>query len=466
MEDKDFCESGVIEAVTVIIMSSIEPILNSAKNTAAMYFNNQYRNETTVSKRAIGVIKYPDLLVDYACKARENVYDAVLNKNGIIDLGLAENTLCEDMILKKLNDIHSKIKIQHEDLYYFKNHGSDKFREAVSKFMTTFLHPINPIDKNNLIILSGVTSLLNIVAFGLAEENDYFLCLTPYYSRIRNDILDFARIQTYDVSIKETGPNGEIEYIVTYKKLEAAYLKAKEKGYSIKGIVVINPNNPTGRLLPKNEIEIIFQFAKSFDLHAIFDEIYGLSIFGTDAEPMSVLSMNIPQPTKTHVLWGFSKDLALSGFRCGVLYSQNDKLLSFMRKVSFYSGISMVVQNLLTRFIEDIDWFKNIYFPTLRERMSETYEMAVSQLESKGVTVYRSSGGFFIWANFCKFMKEDTFECEMELFKTFFEHKVFFCGGRISYSKEPGWFRIIFTRKMPILKVALERIEKVLELYG
>ncbi|GAB1598943.1 1-aminocyclopropane-1-carboxylate synthase-like protein 1 isoform X1 [Argonauta hians] len=452
-------------AIPMSSSSLMQPILSSVKSSTAKYFNINYENESTISQRAIDVIKYPDMLLDYVSKMKLNAYDPVHNRDGIIDLGLAESRLCEELVLEKLNDTNSKLKIKSKDLYYFTNHGNDRFREALSRFMTTFFNPLEPIDKNNLIATTGVTSLLNIIAFGLAEENDYFLCMTPYYTRIKNDLHDFGRVQTYDVAIKETDLNGEVKYVVTYKKLEAAYLKAKEKGYKIKGILVINPNNPTGRIMPKNEIDIVFQFAKSYDLHIVFDEIYGLSIFGTDADSRSILSMNIPQPTKTHVLWGFSKDLTLSGFRCGVLYSQNQKLLSFMRKVAFYFAIPSLVQNLLASYIEDIDWFKNTYFPTLRRRMFDTYEMVVSRLESMGVTVYRSKGAFFVWANFSKFMKENTFECEMELFKTFFEHKVFFTGGRLSYAKEPGWFRIIYTLKTPLLKVALERIEEVLEIY-
>lgn len=52
-----------------------------------------------------------------------------------------------------------------------------------------------------------------------------------------------------------------------------------------------------------------------------------------------------------------------------------------------------------------------------------------------------------------QFMQDKSFKSEDDLFKLFFKHKVFFAQGSVFYSKEPGWFRIIFTQNLEILQV-------------
>lgn len=50
-------------------------------------------------------------------------------------------------------------------------------------------------------------------------------------------------------------------------------------------------------------------------------------------------------------------------------------------------------------------------------------------------------------------MQDKSFKSEDNLFKLFFKHKVFFAQGSVFYSKEPGWFRIIFTQNLETLQV-------------
>ncbi|CAE1283617.1 unnamed protein product [Acanthosepion pharaonis] len=343
----------------------------------------------TISQRALDVIHYPDPLLSYVTEAKKNPYQPMYNENGVVEIGLAENKLCEDLIKQKLTEL-LPTKIESDDLYYFTNHGSVGFRRAIKNFLNKFFNPLNPINEENLVVVTGVTCVLDLVADGLAEEGDRFLCPAPYYSRIRNDIHDKSQVYTYDVDIAETGVR-------------------------IKGIIVINPNNPSGQLLTKEEIDDVLQFTKLNNIHAIFDEIYGLSIHSRKNVFRSVSSVENLDPEKTHFMWGLSKDIGLAGFRCGVLHTTNKELLNFVQKVAFCSSLPLFVQKILESLLNQTEWLETKYFPILQQRLEESYQIATERLKKLGVTIYPSDGGFFIWANFSKFMQDKSFKSEDDL---------------------------------------------------
>jgi aspartate/methionine/tyrosine aminotransferase len=65
-------------------------------------------------------------------------------------------------------------------------------------------------------------------------------------------------------------------------------------------------------------VEKILKFCEDHDLHLVVDEIYALSIFG-DSSFTSIGELLPSFGERVHGLWGFSKDLSMSGIRFGVL---------------------------------------------------------------------------------------------------------------------------------------------------
>ncbi|KAK3083172.1 hypothetical protein FSP39_015704 [Pinctada imbricata] len=79
------------------------------------------------------------------------------------------------------------------------------------------------------------------------------------------------------------------------------------QGKIVRGVVISNPDNPTGRVYTKAEIMDVLEMCAKHQLHVVMDEIYALSVFG-DVVFESVLSFpDIPDPKRTHFLWSVSK---------------------------------------------------------------------------------------------------------------------------------------------------------------
>ncbi|MFO8016753.1 MAG: pyridoxal phosphate-dependent aminotransferase [Candidatus Woesearchaeota archaeon] len=89
---------------------------------------------------------------------------------------------------------------------------------------------------------------------------------------------------------------------------------------SISGILVINPNNPTGAVYPRDILEGIVDLAEEFDQFLIFDEIYmNLSYNGNDVVPLCEIIRDVPGIS----MQGISKEWPWPGARCGWIEAYN-----------------------------------------------------------------------------------------------------------------------------------------------
>ena len=107
--------------------------------------------------------------------------------------------------------------------------------------------------------------------------------------------------------------------------------KVKSHG-TIVGILVINPDNPTGHVYPEKTLREIVRIAKEYDLFLIFDEIYTNIIYnGKTTLPLSDIIEDVPGMS----MKGISKEFPWPGARCGWIEVYNaDKDESFARYVN------------------------------------------------------------------------------------------------------------------------------------
>ncbi|CAH1786968.1 unnamed protein product [Owenia fusiformis] len=413
-------------------------------------------NKPYLSKRGIHSRDYPNFMDEWGLQVLANPWNKENNPNGFIDFGIAENKLCQDLLSEKVNDQDGKIP--SDAFYYHEWRGTDTFREAIGKLITRKFKTYKPVDPENLVVTNGLGAAIDLLSHTIVDPEEYFLAPSPYYYRVTNDSGHRAQARVWNVDL-----DSQDGFEMTVEKLEAAYKDAIEHGASVRGMILINPHNPMGTIYSKKLVIEILEFAAKYELHVVMDEIYGMSVFGEGAEFNSVLSLeNVPDPMRTHVLWGFSKDFCLSGFRCGVIHTINDDIKVVLAHLSYFTSVPIIVQNKLTEIITDDEWLENKYFPTNLKRMKDTFEFITSKLMDIGVPSMKSEACFFVWADFSKFLSEQTHEAEMTLFRQFFDAHVYLMPGQALYCKNPGWFRIVFTLPRPMVEVGVGRIASVL----
>ncbi|KAG7252944.1 hypothetical protein CRUP_016737 [Coryphaenoides rupestris] len=61
----------------------------------------------------------------------------------------------------------------------------------------------------------------------------------------------------------------------------------------------------------------------------------------------------LPDPQRTHVMWGFSKDFAMAGVRLGTLYTENKDVMEALCQLAYLHGVPGSTQHQMTRLLQD-----------------------------------------------------------------------------------------------------------------
>jgi aspartate/methionine/tyrosine aminotransferase len=198
------------------------------------------------------------------------------------------------------------------------------------------------------------------------------------------------------------------------------------------------------------------------------NEVYMNSIFKEGVEFQSFLGLKpeeVPDPQKVHFVWAASKDLSMSGMRFGVIHTLNSSIMSCITSFAYFQSIPVYIQKVMARLLSDRDWLNNVYFPTSHQRLREAHQVTTDALDELGIPYLNRPSGLYVYANFKKLMPSLTESDEMKLFYRFIDGGIYLAPSLAFYSDERGWFRIIFSRPIDEIKLAMKRLAKICQVF-
>jgi alanine-synthesizing transaminase len=233
-----------------------------------------------------------------------------------------------------------------------------------------------------------------------------------------------------------------------------------------KGIVVINPNNPTGALYPKEILEGIVQIARENDLILFADEIYDRLVM--DGEKHIALASLAPD-ILTLSFNGLSKSHRVAGFRCGWMclcgekkhaqgYIEGLNLLSSMRLCS-----NVPAQSIIQTCLGGTQSADQLLLPS--GRIYEQRQYIYNALNSiPGVSTTKPKAAFYIFPKLEteKFGIVNDEQFALDLLR---EKKILItCGTGFNWPT-PDHFRIVYLPSVDTLKESMDRLGDFLEGY-
>lgn len=173
---------------------------------------------------------------------------------------------------------------------------------------------------------------------------------------------------------------------------------------TIAGILIINPDNPTGMIYPERVLKEIVAIAQEHDLFLICDEIYANIEYGDDAfVPLSRLLNGVP----AIIMRGLSKEVPWPGARCGWIevYNKNSDAV-FARYIKSINDAKMLEvcsttlpQKVLPAILSDARYKE--YLQSRRDAYSTRADAAHAVLRKiAGVSVVKPSGAFYVTLTF------------------------------------------------------------------
>ena len=233
-----------------------------------------------------------------------------------------------------------------------------------------------------------------------------------------------------------------------------------------KAIVVINPNNPTGALYPKEVLEQIVEIARRHGLMIMADEIYDRLVMD-GAQHISIASL---APDLLCVTFnGLSKSHMVCGFRVGwMVFSGNKEIgrdyingvnmLSNMRLCSNVPGQS-IIQTALWGYQSVNEYI------VPGGRIYEQREVIYDALNSiPGISVKKPKAAFYIFPkiDIKKFNITDDNKFALDLLK---QKRVLVVPGRGFNWPEPNHFRIVYLPRVQVLQEAAKKLSSFFENY-
>ena len=169
---------------------------------------------------------------------------------------------------------------------------------------------------------------------------------------------------------------------------------------SIAGILIINPDNPTGMVYPKAVLKEIVAIAKEHDLFLVSDEIYANIEYGSDAfVPLSLLLDGVPAV----IMRGLSKEVPWPGARCGWIevYNKNSDpvFARYIKTINDAKMLEVCSTTLPQKVLPGI--FSNPHYAAYLQSRRDAYRARADTAHKalrkiKDVSVVKPSGAFYV----------------------------------------------------------------------
>ena len=313
---------------------------------------------------------------------------------------------------------------------------------------------IENVSVNDIYIGNGASELIIMSLQALLDHGDEILVPAPDYP-------------LWTASVNLAGGTA-VHYLCDeesdwYPDIEDIKKKITPK---TKGIVIINPNNPTGAVYPKSVLLEIVKLAEEHDLILFSDEIYDRILYD-DEEHVSTASLTDEVLCVT--LNGLSKSHRIAGFRAGWMVLSGDK----SRAADYIEGIHMLASmrlcsNALAQYTIQtaLGGYQSINeFIVPGGRLREQRDIAYQMLnEIPGLSCVKPKGAFYAFpkVDVDRFNIKDDMKFIKDLLQA---KKVLLVQGTGFNWPAPDHFRVVFLPAKEDLKMAIRRIGSFLEDY-
>lgn len=335
---------------------------------------------------------------------------------------------------------------------YSDSRGLFSARKAIMQYCQ--LKKIPNVTMNDIYTGNGASEMITMSLQGLLNYGDEILVPSPDYP-------------LWTASVTLAGGTA-VHYVCDEQSEwypDIADIRSKVTDRT-KGIVVINPNNPTGALYPKEVLEQIVQVAREHDLIIFADEIYDRLVM--DGLEHTAIASLAPDLLCVNIN-GLSKSHRVAGFRCGWMCLSGDKsrargyveglnLLANMRLCSNVPGQS-IIQTALGGY-QSAD---ELLVPG--GRVYEQREYIYNAINDiPGLSAVKPKAAFYIFPKMDvkKFNILDDERFALDLLK---EKRILITHGGGFHWEQPDHFRIVYLPEVEVLKIAVKGLREFFSTY-
>ena len=367
-------------------------------------------------------------------------FDIASEMDDVISLGVGEP------------DFDTPWHIRDEGIYslekgktsYTSNAGLKELKEEIAKFLDRH-YELKYDPTKEIIVTVGGSEAIDIAMRAMLDPGDEVLIPQPSYVSYEPCCV-LANGTPVIIELK-----AENEFRLTAEELEAAITP------KTKLLVLPFPNNPTGAIMERKDLEAIARVIEKYDLYVLSDEIYSELTY---AEESHVSIASLPGMwERTILINGFSKSHSMTGWRLGyacgpeVILRQMLKIHQFAIMCAPTTSQYAAVE-AMRHGDEDV--------ARMRDEYNVRRKYLIKRFREMGIDCFEALGAFYVFPCIKQFgMSSDEFAT-----KLLKQKKVCVVPGTAFGDSGEGFLRISYAYSLENLKAALDRMEEFVKELG
>jgi aminotransferase len=362
-------------------------------------------------------------------------FDLIIGRDDIISLGVGEPDFPTPWAMRE--EAYYHLELGHTS--YTSNWGLTELREAIAKYLAKYSLSYDP--KKEILVTIGVSEAIDAVLRAVLNPGDEVIVAEPCYVSYE----PLVELCNTKIVRLDTTPDNFILKAEAIEKLITPRTKA---------LMLCSPSNPTGRMIPADELAKIAEVVKKHQIWVLSDEVY--CELSYDGHKHVSIGSFPGMKDYTVVLNGFSKAFAMTGWRIGYVACPPD-LMAQVHKLHQYSTICAPIMSQYAAL------------EGLRTGADEVEKMRVSYQQRRnlmihafaemGLPVHEPEGAFYVFPD----IRKTGLTSEEFALKLIEEYKVAVVPGTAFGAGAEGYVRCCYATEIGKIKEALRRIKLMLE---
>ncbi len=324
--------------------------------------------------------------------------------------------------------------------YYTSNRGTLELRKEISAYLNRrFSLQYDP--KSEVIVTIGGSEAIDLGFRALIDPGDEVIIPEPCFV-------------CYAPLVEMAG--GTPIMVPTYEKDDFKLTAQQVKdamSEKTKILVLPFPNNPTGAIMERADLEPIAQLLRGTNVMVLSDEIYAELTYG--GRHVSIASLP-DMWERTILVSGFSKAYAMTGWRLGYLCAP-EPIATQIFKVHQYAIMCAPTTSQLAAIEALQNGDEDVAMMTAEYDARRKY--LVHRLRKIGIPCFEPRGAFYVYPNISGFGMTSEAFCE----KLLYDYKVAIVPGTAFGQSGEGFARISYAYSLKHLDLALSRMEKMIQ---
>lgn len=357
-------------------------------------------------------------------------FEMIIGRDDIISLGVGEPDFSTPWIIREEAFYH----MEKGQTSYTSNWGLAELREEIAKYLARYNMSYNP--KSEILVTVGVSEAVDAVLRSILNPGDEIIVCEPCYVSYQ----PLAQLCDVKLVHLDTSVNG---FYPTASQIEAAITE------KTKAIMLCSPSNPTGRMIPADELEKIAGVIKKHQIWCLSDEVYCELVY--DGHKHVSIGSFPGMKDYTIVLNGFSKAFAMTGWRIGFI-ACSEELMAQIYKLHQYSTICAPIMSQFGA----AEGLRNGWSEVEKMRVSyqQRRNLMYKAFNEMGLPTAEPEGAFYMFPD----IRSTGLTSEEFATRLIENYQVAVVPGNVFGKAGEGFIRCCYATSTEKIKIAMERI--------